>query len=166
MNKELYNTPNNMNTTVGDLILRPLETVLNTVSAREAAKIMNDKDISSLLVTDSKSQPLGIITERDIVRKVFAREHEDINAIMSRDIISSPLITANSKSPAGLVGELFLKNNVRHLFVLENKDGIDRPLGIITPLDFIWYREEFRKVRLENRDEEIETMLEYYRYLH
>lgn len=155
-----------MNKKVRDLILRPLETIKSTFSVRDTAKIMKDKDISSLLVTDDEDRPVGIVTERDIVRKVVASDQVEMNEIISRDIVSFPLITVSGESPAGVVAELFIENNIRHLLVTENVEGYDKPLGILTPLDFIWYREEFGKKRSEDRDEEIETMLEFYRYLH
>jgi CBS domain-containing protein len=127
---------------------------------------MRDNDINSLLVTDSKNKPLGIITERDIVRKVFSNVNRDSSQLVAGDIISSPLITISSKSTPEQACEMFVKSRARHLLVLENVQGVDKPLGIITPLDFIWYREKVRSVLLEDGDERILKILDYYRDLH
>ncbi|MGG6460916.1 MAG: cyclic nucleotide-binding/CBS domain-containing protein [Candidatus Eiseniibacteriota bacterium] len=152
--------------TVADIIPQRLETVRNTESVRDVANIMRDNDINSLLVTDSKNEPLGIITERDIVRKVFSNVNRDSSQLVAGDIISSPLITISSKSTPEQACEIFAKSSARHLLVLENVQGVDKPLGIITPLDFIWYREKVRTVLLEDGDERILKILDYYRDLH
>lgn len=151
---------------VADIISQRLETVRNTESVRDVASIMRDNDINSLLVTDSKNEPLGIITERDIVRKVFSNVNRDSSQLVAGDIISSPLITISSKSTPEQACEMFAKSSARHLLVLENVQGVDKPLGIITPLDFIWYREKVRTVLLEDGDERILKILDYYRDLH
>jgi CBS domain-containing protein len=152
--------------TVADIISQRLETARNTESVRDVAHIMRDNDINSLLVTDSKNEPLGIITERDIVRKVFSNVNRDSSQLVAGDIISSPLITISSKSTPEQACEMFAKSSAWHLLVLENVQGVDKPLGIITPLDFIWYRENVRTVLLEDGDERILKILDYYRDLH
>ena len=59
-------------TTVNDFMTRKFETIQETDSVKQAAKKMKDKDISSLVVIDRYSNLIGLVTERDIVRKVFA----------------------------------------------------------------------------------------------
>ena len=56
--------------TVGDFMTRRVETISAASSVQEAAKKMKDKDISSVVVVDDRNKPWGLITERDIVRKV------------------------------------------------------------------------------------------------
>lgn len=109
--------------TVADIISQRLETVRNTESVRDVANIMRDNDINSLLVTDSKNEPLGIITERDIVGKVFSNVNRDSSQLVAGDIISSPLITISSKSTPEQACEIFAKSSARHLLVLENVRG-------------------------------------------
>ena len=52
-------------TTIGELMTEKLETVKRFSSAQEAAIIMRDRMVSSLVVTDDNSKPLGIITPSD-----------------------------------------------------------------------------------------------------
>ena len=61
---------------------------------------------------------------------------------------------------------MFLKNNIRPLLVVSKENGLEKPLGTITPLDFLWYKEQARRMILENGDDMIDAILEYYRYLH
>ena len=49
---------------------KKLETIEEMASVQEAAKKMNDKNVSSLVVVDANGKPEGLVTERDLVRKV------------------------------------------------------------------------------------------------
>ena len=52
-------------TSIGQLMSDRLETINMSSSAQVASKKMRDKNISSLIVTDDYSKPVGIVTERD-----------------------------------------------------------------------------------------------------
>ena len=74
--------------------------------------------------------------------------------------MSSPLITINSNSSPSIAADMMLQNNVRHLLVVDNDDKSDlnKPVGIITPLDFTRYQE----YTAEEDKEAIEKVLENY----
>jgi len=131
-----------------------LERVEETTSVREAARKMREKNVSSLLVVDTSGIPVGLVTERDIVRKFFIN---DVSAytLTSKDIMSSPLIAISVSSSISTAADMMLKNNVRHLLIVD--DG-DKPIGIITPLDFVRHQKHIAE---EDR-EAIERVLERY----
>ena len=58
-----------MTINVSDMMTKKLETIEESFSIQYAAKRMRDTNVSSLVVVDSEGKPLGIVTERDIVRK-------------------------------------------------------------------------------------------------
>jgi predicted transcriptional regulator len=58
-----------------------------------------------------------------------------------KDITSSPLVTTDALSPVEVAADIMIQNRVRHLLVVEN-DAIIKPLGIITPTDFVAYLKE------------------------
>jgi predicted transcriptional regulator len=58
-----------MTINVSDMMTKKLETIEESSSIQDAAKRMRDTNVSSLVVVDSEGRPLGIVTERDIVRK-------------------------------------------------------------------------------------------------
>ena len=134
-------------------------TVAESASIQDTARIMNDKKVSSLVILDEDNNPVGLVTERDLVRKVCINDLPT-NRVTNKEIMSSPLITIDSESSATTATDLMLKNNVRHLLVLDNesKDN-NQPIGIITPLDLVRY-EEF--TRDEGRKDDLEMILEYY----
>jgi len=130
----------NLKTTISKLISNRLETIEASDSVQEAAKKMRDKRISSLLVMDSSYKPIGIITERDLVRKVCANDSSSKNTMVI-DIMSIGLVTTDGIAEVGDAVDTMMQNKVRHLLVLEGGE-ITKPLGIITPTDFVGYLRE------------------------
>ena len=137
---------------IGDLMTEKLKTIDSSSTAQEASKKMRDKNISSLLVVDNKNsdKPIGIVTERDLVRKVCVNDANS-SKIPIKEIMSYPLVTIDSRSSVEVAADIMAQNKVRHLLVVEestnNSDDDDdykitRPLGIITPSDFVGYLKE------------------------
>ncbi len=80
-----------------------------------------------------------------------------VHRIKNKEIMSSPLITISSRSSPSKAADMMLQHNVRHLLVIDN-DNADKPIGVITPLDFTRHQEY-----TGNEDREaIERILEYY----
>lgn len=127
-------------TTIGELMTNKLQTIEGSSSVLDAAKKMRDKNISSLVVVNSSNKPIGIITERDLVRKVCANDSSSKNTNV-KDILSDVLVTTDALSDVGVAADIMIQNNVRHLLVVEG-DDITKPLGIITPTDFAGYLKE------------------------
>jgi len=98
-------------TTVVDLMTTKLKIIEEVASVRQASNKMKEEDVSSLVVVDkdNNNKPIGLVTERDIVRKVCANENTDnIDTIRVWDIVSSPLITINSDSSLKQAANVFL----------------------------------------------------------
>jgi CBS domain-containing protein len=117
-----------------------LETIDVTSSAQEASKKMRDKNVSSLVVIDNNDKPTGIVTERDLVRKVCVNDASSKSMIIQH-IMSSPIVTIDSSSPVEAAADVMIQNRVRHLLVVKDND-INQPQGIITPTDFATYLKE------------------------
>jgi CBS domain-containing protein len=119
---------------------------------------MLDKNISSLVVVDENRRPIGLVTERDLVRKVCIQDAYT-SKIITKEIMSSPLITIESKSSPSEAIDTMLQNNVRHLLVVDNnRSPEDKPIGIITPLDFT----RSQDYAGSDNNDNIEKLLEYY----
>lgn len=129
-------------TPISQIMTKKLETIGTTSSVQEAAKKMRDKNVSSLLVIDNfnDDKPIGIVTERDLVRQVCVNDSSSKHTII-RVITSSPLVTVDAISSVEVAADLMIQNKVRHLLVVED-DDITKPLGIITPSDFTGYLKE------------------------
>jgi len=114
-----------------------LEKIVENMSAQEAAKKMAAVNTSSLLVTDFNDKPVGIITERDLVRRVVANDANS-KTVVIKEIMSSPIATIDANSSVETAADLMMQNQVRHLLVVDNED-VNKPLGIITSTDFTTY---------------------------
>ena len=124
-------------TTVGQLMTERLETISPSDTAQEAAKKMRDKKVSSLVVTDVEDKPIGIVTERDLVRQVCTKVINS-NDVIVHHIMSSPLATIDANSSVEVAAVIMIQNKVRHLLVVDE----NKVLGIITPSDFTGYLKE------------------------
>ena len=106
-----------------------LKTIKEEASVRQAPKKMKEEDVSSLVVVnrDNDNKPVGLVTERDIVRKVCANESiGNIDAIRIVDIISSPLITINSDSSPKQAADVLLQNKI-NMFENNNAGNNNSP---------------------------------------
>jgi predicted transcriptional regulator len=59
-----------MVTTVGELMRKNLHIIEESGSIQDTAKLMNDNNVSSLLILDKHGNPIGLVNERDLVRRV------------------------------------------------------------------------------------------------
>jgi CBS domain-containing protein len=121
-------------------------TSLNT-PVSDAARLMKSSDKDSLIIFDL-GRAAGIVTERDIIRKVTA-EGKDPMRLHVSDIVSSPLITIHPDSTTQEAASLMLEKKIRHLPVVKD----NRLLGIITLQDFA--KQASKK---SARDEILESM--------
>jgi signal-transduction protein with cAMP-binding, CBS, and nucleotidyltransferase domain len=152
---------------VGELMTQKLETIGTSSSSQEASKKMRDKNVSSLVVIDdSNNKPKGIVTERDLVRKVCVKDRSSSKNMLIKNIMSSPLVTIDARLPVEAAADVMIQNKVRHLLVVEDND-INRPLGIVTPTDFVGYLKENLNVNEGNakileslRGEEAQNVVE------
>jgi CBS domain-containing protein len=129
-------------TSVGQIMTEKLETINASSSAQEAAKKMHKHNVSSLVVVDDNNKPVGMVTERDLVRTVCA-SGANSNTVTVQSIMSSPIVTIDANSPIEAAADVMVQNRVRHLVVVDRAGGPeDRTIGIITPTDFTAYLKE------------------------
>ena len=104
-------------------IVEPNTTVL------DAAKIMKKRNIGNVIVV-KKNQPVGILTESDILKKVVA-EGKKPEECMVKDNMSTPVVITDPYITLEKAMNIMGKCNVRRLPVIEN----DKLIGIITQKD-------------------------------
>ena len=144
---------------VEDIMRKKLETIEDLSSIQKAAQKMKDKNVSSLVVVDATGEPQGLVTERDLVRKVCINDIRT-STITNKEVMSSPIITIKSNSSPSEAADMMLQYNIRHLLVVHGTNGSpnNNPIGILTPLDFTRYQEYAN----DNEKDSIEKILEYY----
>ena len=136
-----------MTVSVRDIMRKDLHTIAVSSSIQDTAILMNDLKVSSLLIVDTYGNPVGLVTERDLVRRACVKDQLS-SQVTNKEIMSSPLITIDAKSSASDAIDLMLKNKVRQLLVVDNESGNSgKPIGIITPLDLMRYDDYPREER-------------------
>ncbi|MBK1721340.1 CBS domain-containing protein [Thiocystis violacea] len=115
--------------TLADIMSRDVRHLPPDALLAEAARQMAQARISSLLVLDDAT-PVGILTERDLLRLLHLRTDP---ATPIRAVMSSPVLTAIQETDFATAYRLALSHRIRHLVVI---DGAGRAVGIASETDF------------------------------
>ena len=113
-----------------EVMTRHLVTVCEETDLRVCAKLMLDKQISSLMVVDSKKKLKGIFTKTDLTNAYvehFAMEHK-VQEFMTRKTI-----TVAQEEPIHSAIMLMSSNEISRIVVVKNK----YPVGIVTGRDLL-----------------------------
>lgn len=98
-------------------------------TAYDVADLMKNKKVGSVIVMDKERQPLGIITERDMVKRVCLKNLAT-SRIKAEEIMSSPLITIMSYDSIDTASRAMTKNKIKRLVVLETDNTITGMLSV------------------------------------
>jgi CBS domain-containing protein len=118
---------------VRDIMTKEVITIDINRGAAEAARLMADKHISSVVVLE-KEIPIGIITERDFIKKICAKELE-ISNIKAGEIMSRIRTYADPETPIDVAIQRMLNHNIRRLPIMSEGKSV----GIITVTDLAKY---------------------------
>lgn len=117
---------------IRDIMTSPVITMRKNAKVSEAASAMCAHNIGSLIVVDREEKPVGIITERDMIRKVVVT-CKNPKAINVTQIMSSPLVTGNPDMDLENAAKLMIKKEIKRLPIVEE----GRLAGIATFTDLI-----------------------------
>jgi CBS domain-containing protein len=106
-------------------------TVERDTDAQTAARIMRDRGIGSLFVTNGK-EVIGILTDTDMVRRVVAAG-VDTHKTTVEQIMSAPILTIEENKTLLDANDLMAQTHLRHLGV--TKDG--KLVGMISVRDLV-----------------------------
>ena len=112
-----------------DIMQKNVITIELEKTAQYASTILKDNDISFLVVVED-SKPVGIVSERDIVRKIVA-ENKEASKIQLESIMSKKFKWVEPNSSIESAVQKMLNNNIRRLVVLEDENLA----GVITQTD-------------------------------
>lgn len=117
---------------VREAMTSPVITVDEDVSIVEVARVMEENKIGAVIVTRSDGQPVGIVTERDIVLRVVAKgcRPEEVRA---GNVMSTPLRTVEPETSLLNAMAMMNRMNIRRLGVTYK----GRLLGIISDRDIL-----------------------------
>jgi predicted transcriptional regulator len=108
---------------------KPVYTIPPKKTIKEAAKLMQEKRIGSLVVVE-QDKIIGIITERDLIRSLAEGKH----LITVEEKMSSPVITCEPDTTVEKVMWIMKEKGIRHIPVV--REG--KVLGIVSSRDIGW----------------------------
>jgi CBS domain-containing protein len=111
---------------IRDVMTESVVTAGTETTVREAAELMRERNVGSLILVDSNGAPTGLITDRDLTVSVLA-DGRDL-ADRACDHASSPVVTAEPGMDVEAAAALMVQHAIRRLPVL---DG-GRLTGIVT----------------------------------
>jgi CBS domain-containing protein len=116
---------------IEDWMSKPVRRVTKDISLRKAIKLMDENNIGVLPIVEN-DKPIGVITERDILRRVVAKGL-DLDKKTVEDIMTKNPITIEHDASILEVTRLMSENNFRRLLVV--KSG--KLVGVVTAKDVI-----------------------------
>ena len=114
---------------VRDIMQKNVITIQEDKSALDAAKLLSEKDISFLVIVKD-DKPIGVITEKDFVRKIAAQDKQS-SLIPLSEIMSYKFRWVEPSTEIEDAVQKMLNHNIRRLIVLED----EKLVGVITQTD-------------------------------
>jgi CBS domain-containing protein len=118
----------------------PVQTATSEDTIETISNKMKENQVGSIVVVNEKNHPLGIVTERDIVRKVIA-DGKDPKTTKVDDIKTTSLITIDPETNLHDAALIMTKYRIRRLPVVKD----NTLYGIITSDDLVRYLYEKNK---------------------
>ncbi|MEM3736477.1 MAG: CBS domain-containing protein [Candidatus Bathyarchaeia archaeon] len=117
---------------VREAMSSPVVTAGKDEKIGQIAKLMEKHNIGCVVILDSEKKPVGVITDRDIVIRVFAKGTAP-SKLRAADIMSSPIATISSDKGIDEAARIMNKLGLRRLVVM---DGA-KLIGIISSRDIL-----------------------------
>ncbi len=141
-----------MQTPVGELLKLKGGAVITTpteTTVFDAVKIMEDAHIGSLPVVDSAGKLVGMLTERDCMRKVLLKEL-NLRMVTVGEVMSSPVVTVPATEIVDACMKIMTEKRLRHLPVMDH----GKLVGLISIGDVV-------KFLCSEREQDIENLEKY-----
>lgn len=116
---------------IGEIMTKSVVTLPKGAKISAAAKLMAERSISCIVIVDDRNKPIGIVTERDIVKRVLFA-NADPNKVILEDVMSSPVVTAGKDIKLMAAMKLMRENSIRRLVIIEKSGELN---GIVTQTD-------------------------------
>ena len=117
---------------VREAMSSPVISVSEDTDIVKIAKQMKDQNVGAVIITNEDDQPVGIVTERDIVTRVVSQGGDPGN-VTAKSVMSSPLHVVGPEMSLMEAMRLMDKLNIRRLGVLYK----NKLVGIISDRNII-----------------------------
>ena len=129
-----------MSLKVEDAMVKEVMTIDENATVKEAAEIMNKFEIGCLIAV-RKGKAMGIITERDLLKRVVA-EAKNATKTKVKEIMSSPLVVVEPSMNLEEAVRLMFQMKIKKLPVVDGK----RLVGLVTLTDIARFQPQMIKI--------------------
>jgi CBS domain-containing protein len=117
---------------VRDIMSGDVKTTHTDSTVLDVVRKMNRFDVGALVVVDSAMRPVGIVTERDVLRKVV-ESGLPVDVVKVLEVMSSPLVTVEPDLSVERVAKLMSRKKIKKLPVVTG----GKLVGIVTSMDLV-----------------------------
>ena len=153
-----------MSLVVQDIMVDRVITTKTDVTVKDAAKLMNKHEIGCLVVVEN-GKPVGIITERDLLRRVLARSGKAEQKKVSQ-IMTKPLLSVTPDMEIEEAAKLMFHKKIKKLPIVEK----GKLLGLLTLTDILRIQPQLiRMYKIFTSDlapRRMKKVFDYYLLLH
>ena len=137
---------------VRDVMSSPVVTMGENETSNQAASNMDKNNLGAVIVQNKVGKPIGIITERDIVKRVVAKNLKP-DTIEAKEIMTTPLVTIEPEASITDAARRMTRLDIRRLGVIYKGNLV----GIISSKDILGVMPELietmqERSRIENAD--------------
>jgi len=142
---------------VKDVMSSPVVTLDENATSNEVANLIDKNKLGCVMVTSKTGKPVGIITERDLVIRVLARNLKP-DAVKAKEIMTSPLVTIEPEATISEAARRMSRLNIRRLGVIYKGNLA----GVVSSKDILGVMPELieiiqERTRIERATEAEET---------
>ena len=146
---------------VKDVMSSPVVTIHENAPANQVAELMDKHGLGCIIVSSKERKPIGIITERDLVRRVLAKNVIP-DSFKAKEVMTSPLITIEPDEKISEAARRMSRLNIRRLGVIYKGQLV----GVLSSKDLLSVMPELIEIiqeqaliEGENRAQEAEEKL-------
>lgn len=145
---------------VRDVMSSPVVTMAEDETANRAAANMDMKDLGAVIVQNKAGKSIGIITERDIVKRVVAKNLKP-DTVKAKEIMTTPLVMIEPEASITDAARRMTRLDIRRLGVIYkgNLVGIISSKDILAVMpELLEIYQERQRIEGDARTEEIEEV--------
>ena len=116
---------------VSQFIRREVVTGQQSLSIAHAAQLMAQENVSCLIIVDGRGDLSGLITDKDLRKRVVARNIDTAQPVKS--VMTTNLVTIDAQTMAFEAGLLMMQHNIHHLPIVRD----NKPVGLISATDLL-----------------------------
>jgi crotonyl-CoA carboxylase/reductase len=123
-------------TRVEDLMFHGLISCAPGDNIETIARMMIDADVHALVVRET-DEPLGVVSQTDLVLALQGKTPEDARNVSARDIMTTGCVTCDRNTPLSDAVSTMTRLRIHRLVVTEDRKGRTMPVGVISMTDVV-----------------------------